>query len=249
MTPRDEAELSEAIRGARGPLAVGGGFTRGGLREGEPLSTSAMSGIVLHEPGALTLVARAGTPVGQVEQALAEAGQRLAFEPMDLRALLGTTGEPTLGGVIATNASGPRRVQGGAARDFLLGMRFVDGTGMAVSNGGRVMKNVTGLDLARLLAGSQGTLGVITEVALKVLPCPEATLTLAFQGHDPAKAVACLSAALGSPFEVTGAAHDAEAGVTRLRLEGFRTAVSVRAERLARKLFAWGAAEVSEGAG
>jgi len=247
LTPRDEAELSEMIRSARGPLAVGGGFTRGGVREGEPLSSSAMSGILLHEPGALTLVAKAGTPVADVEQALAEAGQRLAFEPMDLRALLGTTGEPTLGGVIATNASGPRRVQGGAARDFLLGMRFVDGTGMAVSNGGRVMKNVTGLDLARLLAGSHGTLGVITEVALKVLPCPEAVLTLVFQGHDPAKAVACMSAALGSPFEVTGAAHDAEAGVTRLRLEGFRAAVAVRAERLAKTLGAWGAADVLDG--
>jgi glycolate oxidase FAD binding subunit len=249
LTPRDEAELSEMIRSARGPLAVGGGFTRGGAREGEPLSTSALSGIVLYEPGALTLVAKAGTPVSEVERVLGEAGQRLAFEPTDLRALLGTSGEPTLGGVIATNASGPRRVQGGAARDFLLGMHFVDGTGMAVSNGGRVMKNVTGLDLARLLAGSHGTLGVITEVALKVLPCPEAVLTLVFQGHDPAKAVACMSAALGSPFEVTGAAHDAEAGVTRLRLEGFRAAVTVRAERLAKKLGAWGAAEVSDGHG
>lgn len=235
------------VREARGPLAVGGGFTRGGGREGEPLSTAALSGIVLHEPGALTLVARAGTPVAEVERVLAEAGQRLAFEPPDLRMLLGTAGEPTLGGVIATNASGPRRVQAGAARDVLLGMRFVDGTGMAVSNGGRVMKNVTGLDLARLLAGSHGTLGIITEVALKVVPAPEATLTLVFQGHDPAKAVACMSAALGSPFEVTGAAHDAEAGVTRLRLEGFAQAVAERAERLARKLGAWGAVEVVEG--
>ena len=113
-----------------------------------------MSGIVLHEPGALTLVANAGTPVAEVEAVLAEAGQRLAFEPRDLRALLGTTGEPTVGGVVATNASGPRRIQGGAGRDFLIGMRFVDGTGMAVSNGGRVMKNVTGLDLAQLLAGA-----------------------------------------------------------------------------------------------
>ena len=216
LRPGSEAELAGLVRAARGPLAVGGGFTRGMVAEGEPLTVAGLSGIELHEPGALTLVAKAGTPVAEVERALGEAGQRLAFEPMDLRALLGTTGEPTLGGVIATNASGPRRVQGGAARDFLLGRRFVDGTGMAVSNGGRVMKNVTGLDLARLLAGSHGTLGVITEVALKVLPAPEATLTLTLAGLDVARAVQALSAALSSPFEVTGAAHDAENGVTRV---------------------------------
>jgi glycolate oxidase FAD binding subunit len=128
-------------------------------------------------------------------------------------------------------------------------MRFVDGTGMAVSNGGRVMKNVTGLDLARLLAGSCGTLGVVTEVALKVLPAPEAVLTLSFRDHDPGQAVACLSAALGSPFEVTGAAHDGEAGVTRLRIEGFANAVATRAERLARLLSARGRAEIEEGPG
>ncbi|TNC75030.1 FAD-binding protein [Rubellimicrobium roseum] len=249
MRPTSEAELADMIRAARGPLAVGGGFTRGPRAEGEPLTVAGIAGIDLYEPGSLTLVAKAGTPVAEVERVLAEGGQRLAFEPMDLRALLGTAGEPTLGGVIATNASGPRRVQAGAARDFLLGMRFVDGTGMVVSNGGRVMKNVTGLDLARLLAGSHGTLGVVTEVALKVLPAPEATLTLAFGGHDPAKAVACMSAALGSPFEVTGAAQDAASGVTRLRLEGFAQAVAVRAERLAKLLKAWGTAEVEEGPG
>jgi glycolate oxidase FAD binding subunit len=247
--PRDEAELSEMIRAARGPLAVGGGFTRGPAAEGERLSTAALSGIVLHEPGALTLVARAGTPVAEVERALGEAGQRLAFEPMDLRPLLGTTGEPTLGGVIATNAAGPRRVQAGAARDVLLGMRFVDGTGTAVSNGGRVMKNVTGLDLARLLAGSHGTLGVVTEVALKVLPAPEATVTLTLDGLDTGRAVAAMSAALASPFEVSGAAHDAEEGATRLRLEGFSNALPTRAERLSRLLAPWGAARVEEGPG
>ncbi len=249
LAPRDEAELAEMIRAARGPLAVGGGFTRGPAADGERLTTAGISGIVLHEPGALTLVARAGTPLALVERTLAEAGQRLAFEPMDLRPLLGTSGEPTLGGVIATNAAGPRRVQAGAARDVLLGMRFVDGTGMAVSNGGRVMKNVTGLDLARLLAGSHGTLGVVTEVALKVLPAPEATLTLAFRGLDIAPAVAALSTALGSPFEVTGAAHDPEAAVTRLRLEGFASALPTRAERLAQLLARFGTATIEEGPG
>jgi glycolate oxidase FAD binding subunit len=128
-------------------------------------------------------------------------------------------------------------------------MRFVDGTGMSVSNGGRVMKNVTGLDLARLLAGSHGTLGVITEVALKVLPSPEATLTLMLRGLDVVGAVAVMSAALGSPFEVTGAAHDAEGGVTRLRLEGFANALPTRAERLGRLLSPWASASVEEGPG
>ncbi len=246
LGPGSEAEVAEAVRAARGPLAVGGGFTRGAAGPGERLTTRGLGGVVLHEPGALTLVARAGTPVAEVERALAAEGQRLAFEPPDLRALLGTEGEPTIGGVVAANASGPRRVQAGAARDALLGLRFVDGTGMAVSNGGRVMKNVTGLDLARLLAGSHGTLGVITEVALKVLPRPEAAATLRLDGLDVGGAVAAMSAALGSPFEVTGAAHDAEAGVVRLRLEGFRAAAEGRAGRLAERLRPWGAA-VAEG--
>jgi glycolate oxidase FAD binding subunit len=248
LEPRDEGELGEAIRGARGPLWVGGGFTRGMADAGERLSVARLSGIVLHEPGALTLVARAGTPMAEVERVLAGAGQRLAFEPPDLRALLGTAGEPTLGGAVATNASGPRRVLAGAARDVVLGARFVDGTGMAVRSGGRVMKNVTGLDLARLMAGAHGTLGVLTEVALKVLPAPETEATLRLSGLDMAGAVAAMAAALGSPFEVSGAAYDAEAGVARLRLEGFAGSVAERTGRLAALLAPWGAAAEEPGA-
>jgi glycolate oxidase FAD binding subunit len=240
IEPRDEAEVADAVRAARGPLAVGGGFTQGPSGAGARLSVRGLSGVVLHEPGALTLVARAGTPLAEVERVLAEAGQRLDFEPMDLRPLLGTTGEPTIGGAVCANLAGPRRVRAGAARDALLGLRFVDGTGMVVSNGGRVMKNVTGLDLARLLAGSRGRLGVVTEVALKVLPVPAAMTTLALRGLDVPRAVAAMAAALRSPFEVTGAAHDAEGGVTRLRLEG--PSVAGRAERLAALLAPWGAA-------
>lgn len=243
LTPQDEGELAEVIRAARGPLRPGGGFTRGMEAPGERLSVARISGIVLHEPGALTLVARAGTPMAEVERVLAEAGQRLPFEPPDLRALLGTAGEPTLGGAIATNASGPRRVLAGAARDFVLGARFVDGTGMVVRAGGRVMKNVTGLDLARLMAGAHGTLGVLTEVALKVLPAPEREATLRLSGLDTGAAIAAMGAALGTPFEVSGAAFDAEAGVARLRLEGFAASVAERMERLAARLAPWGRAE------
>ncbi|WP_295316268.1 FAD-binding protein, partial [Roseobacter sp.] len=169
MKPENEAALAEMIRSANGPLTVTGGGTRGMTGDGETLETGALSGISLYEPGALTIVAGAGTPLADVHTALAAENQRLAFEPMDHRPLLGTTGEPTLGGVIAANVSGPRRIQGGAARDYALGVRFVDGAGNIVKNGGRVMKNVTGYDLVKLMCGSCGTLGVLSEVALKVL--------------------------------------------------------------------------------
>lgn len=244
IRPRDEAEVADAIRAASRPLAVGGGFTRGLAGDGERLSVAGLSGIVLHEPGALTLVARAGTPFREVEARLAAEGQRLAFEPPDLRALLGTAGEPTIGGAVATNASGPRRVREGAARDALLGCRFVDGTGAAVANGGRVMKNVTGLDLARLMAGAHGTLGVLTEVALKVLPRPEAAVTLRLPGLDAARAVAALSEALASPVEATGAAW--AGGDALLRVEGFCATLPERAGRLAALLRPWGRAEEAE---
>ena len=236
MKPDSEAALADAIKSAKGPLAIHGGGTLGLAVEGAPLSTAGLSGISLYEPGALTLVAAAGTPISQIAKALAAEGQRLAFEPMDHRGLLGTEGEPTLGGVIAANVSGPRRIQGGAARDYALGVRFVDGAGNIIKNGGRVMKNVTGYDLVKLMCGAHGTLGVLTEVALKVLPVPETQSTLMLRGLDDARAVAAMSAALASPFEVTGAAHCAKVleggAVTLLRIEGFEASVSYRIERL-----------------
>ncbi|MGB8623062.1 MAG: FAD-binding protein [Paracoccaceae bacterium] len=224
-------------------MRVVGGGTRpvGAPVTGEVLSTAGLSGIDLYEPGALTIVARAGTPLAEVESALSAEGQRLPFEPMDHRALLGTRGEPTIGGVVAANVSGPRRIQAGACRDSLIGVRFVDGQGSIVKNGGRVMKNVTGYDLVKLLAGSHGTLGVLSEVSFKVLPRPESVAVLLIEGLDDADAVRALSMGLTSPFEVSGAAHTPKgidgAPVTMIRIEGFEASVSYRAVEL-RKLLA-----------
>lgn len=235
MTPQNEAELAGMVAAANGPLKVAGGGTRpiGRPVDGTVLSTSAMSGIVDYEPGSLTLVVRAGTPVHEIEDVLAAEGQRLPFEPMDHRTLLGTRGEPTIGGVVAANVSGPRRVAVGAARDFLLGVRFVDGTGRILKNGGRVMKNVTGYDLVKLMAGSYGTLGVLTEVSFKVLPVPENVVTLELLARDDAAAQAAMTRALTSPFEVSGAAVlPGNSPRVLLRVEGFAGSVSYRAGKI-----------------
>ena len=243
MRPTSEAELADILRGADAPLVIRGGGTHGfGRVTGEVLDTGGLAGVRLYEPGALTLVAGAGTSVAEVEALLAAEGQRLPFEVPDLRGLLGRSGESTLGGVVAANASGPRRVQAGACRDSLIGVRFVDGAGMVVKNGGRVMKNVTGLDLSKLMAGSHGTLGVLTEVSFKLLPIPEMAVTLRLSGLTDAQAVAAMAAALGSPFEVTGAAHWPGQG-TYLRLEGFEPSVRYRVGQLSRHLARFGVLE------
>ncbi|MHA6264757.1 FAD-binding protein [Arenibacterium sp. CAU 1754] len=236
MIPQNEAELAAAILDAHGPLAIRGGATRGVEPAGAPLSVAGIRGVDLYEPGALTLVAWAGTPLAEIEAVLAAENQRLAFEPMDHRGLLGTQGEPTIGGVVAANVSGPRRVQVGACRDHLLGVRFIDGQGTVVKNGGRVMKNVTGYDLVKLLAGSWGTLGVLSQVSLKVLPQAETQNTLLVNVPGAADAVRAMSAALGSPFEVSGAAFGAglseDSPRVAIRIEGFDESVGYRAGRL-----------------
>lgn len=255
--PRNEDELAGIVREAEGhsasfqgaSLNVQGGGTRAGL--GRPgnnavtISTADLSGVTLHEPAEMVISARAGTPLRVVEETLAEKGQMLPFEPMDHRAIYGTNGEPTIGGVVAANVSGPRRVVVGACRDHLIGVRFVNGRGEIIRSGGRVMKNVTGLDLVKLQAGAHGTLGILTEVTFKVLPRPEATATMLFEGLSEADAVAAMSAALGSPFEVTGAAHlpagmGAERARTLLRFENFPASIDYRFPALAERLQRFG---------
>lgn len=230
MKPQNEAELSEMVRAASGPLALRGGGTRAVVfAQGEALQTQGLAGVRFYEPGALTLVAGAGTPLAEVEAVLAAERQRLAFEVPDLRGALRREGVSTLGGVVASNACGPRRVQVGSARDHLLGVRFVDGRGTVVKSGGRVMKNVTGLDLVKLMAGSHGTLGVLTEVAFKVQALPEMEMTLRAEVAGTA-GLALLRRALGSPYEVSGAACGGFG--TLLRIEGMEASVRYRAAAL-----------------
>ena len=236
MRPNTEAELAEILMTARGPLSVRGGGTRGGgAVSGAVLETAGLAGVELYEPGALTLVVRAGTALAEVERVLAGERQRLAFEVPDLQGLLGHKGISTIGGAVAANASGPRRVQVGACRDSLLGVRFVDGTGTVVKNGGRVMKNVTGYDLVKLMAGSRGSLGVLSEVSLKVQAVPEAEATLVGPGLDAGAAVAALARALGSPYDVSGAAWTPSLGAL-VRVEGLAGSVSYRAGEVLRLL-------------
>jgi glycolate oxidase FAD binding subunit len=208
------------------------------------LDVSAMQGIVDYQPEELVLTLRAGTALSAVESALDKANQMLAFEPADLSGLLKSKSTGTIGGVLATNLSGPRRLTAGAARDFLLGFDAVSGRGERFKSGGRVMKNVTGYDLSKLICGSYGTLAVIDEVTIKTLPRPETSLSLLFESNELASAVALIAGIFASPHEPGAAAIlpqpvAAAAGidlaadfVVVIRLEGIALSVDDRAGHL-----------------
>jgi glycolate oxidase FAD binding subunit len=221
--PSDAAEVREVVAAAAAagrPLEVLG---RGSKRNfGRPIQTedvldlSAMSGIVDYESSELVLTARAATLLSEIEAAVAERRQMLAFEPPDWSSLLRAgPAEQTLGGVLASNLSGPRRFKAGAARDHFLGFHAVNGRGEAFKAGGKVVKNVTGYDLPKLMAGSFGTLAVLTEVTIKVLPRPEKARTILLFGADAAAGIEALTGALNSSHEVSGAAYLPAAAASR----------------------------------
>ena len=256
--PKDESDLVAIVQQALAneePLELIGGGSKRGL--GRPpqlphvLDLGAFAGIVDYEPAELVLTAGAATPLSEIDVALDRSNQMLAFEPGDWRALLGTRGEsPTLGGALACNLAGPRRIRQGAARDHFLGFKAVSGQGEAFKAGGRVVKNVTGYDLCKLMAGSYGTLAALTEVSIKVLPRPEATRTVAFVGLDVTRAVAAMTQALNASHEPTGVAYlPADVApngksMTAIRVEGPVPSVEARAGALRRELASFGNAEM-----
>jgi glycolate oxidase FAD binding subunit len=246
IKPRDAKELRQAVE-----WALNGGVTldvRGQgskialgkpMRCDQVLDLSGLSGVVDYAPEELVVTLRAGTPLSEVEALLAQRNQMLAFEPPDLGPLLGLeAGQGTLVGAVMGNLAGSRRVSAGAARDHLLGFSGVNGRGEAFKSGGKVMKNVTGYDLSKLLAGSWGTLAVLDEVSVKVLPAPDQTRTLLLLGLADDAAVKAMCAAMGSPHDVSGAAH--VAGKTALRLEGVAPSVEARLKGLRELLAASG---------
>ena len=234
IKPRDARELRQAVEWALNTgttLDVRGGGGKIDLGKpmqcAEVLDVSGLSGVVDYAPEELVVTLRAGTPMREVEALLAQRNQMLAFEPPDLGPLLGReAGQGTLVGAISGNLAGPRRLSAGAARDHLLGFSGVNGRGEAFKSGGKVMKNVTGYDLSKLLSGSWGTLAVLDEVSVKVLPAPDQTRTLLLHGLSDIDAVRAMCAAMGSPHDVSGAAHLGTK--TALRLEGVGPSVETR---------------------
>ncbi|MEX2451262.1 MAG: glycolate oxidase subunit GlcE [Rhodospirillales bacterium] len=267
--PETERQLCDAIMWAlEGQLAFsvqGGGSKRAFGRPVElayTLDLTGFSGITLYQPEELVITAKAATPLVEIEAALAEKNQHLAFEPATLAPVYGGEGSGamtgTVGGALACNLSGPRRITAGAARDHLLGFHAVSGRGEAFKSGGRVVKNVTGFDLSKLMAGSFGTLAVMTDVSLKVLPAPEKTRTVLISGADDRRAVEAMTAALCSPYEISAAAHMPKAAATRsavtyvsgagqavtaVRIEGIAPSVAARCESVKKLLQPFGTIE------
>lgn len=195
-------------------------------------------GVVDYDPPELVLTVKAGTPLAEVQALVADKGQMLAFDPFDHGAILGgAVGEATIGGIVAAGVAGPTRVSRGAARDHLLGFVGVSGRGERFVAGAKVVKNVTGYDLPKLITGSWGRLAAITELTLKVLPAPRVRLTLGIAGLDPAAAISAMARAMGSAAEVSAAAHLQDwdgAPLTAIRLDGFPSSVEARAAILTR---------------
>jgi glycolate oxidase FAD binding subunit len=260
LKPRDAKEVEDAVRWALGndkALELAGQGSKRAV--GRPSQTDAtldlsgLSGVTLYEPEELVLSAKSGTPLADIEVLLDQNNQMLAFEPMDYGPLLGgEAGKGTVGGAIAVNLSGPRRIKAGAARDHFLGVSAVTGRGDSIKSGGRVVKNVTGYDLCKLMAGSWGTLAAMTDITVKVLPKAETEATVIVSGLDDARAAQAMTAGMGSPFDVSAAAHlpdhvaswfdglpNAEAA-TALRVEGFAPSVMHRKEALASLLKPFG---------
>ncbi|MBI5264091.1 MAG: FAD-binding protein [Bradyrhizobium sp.] len=269
---RDARDVEQAVRAAiasEQPLEIIG---HGSKRQiGQPMGTnavldvSALNAVTSYEPNELIITAEAGAPLADVMSLIDSKGQQFAFEPMNTAALLGTPEVGTIGGMIGAGLAGPRRIKSGGARDHLLGAHAVSGFGDSFKTGGKVVKNVTGYDLCKLLTGSWGTLAVMTEVTLKVMPKPESERTLVLQGLDDVSANKAMTAALGSPFDVSAAAHlpssafragtegpaewlSHEAAITLLRLEGITASAASRAASLVQLLAPFGAARVVEDA-
>jgi glycolate oxidase FAD binding subunit len=256
LKPRDGKDVEAAVQWALAEgktlEIVGHGSKRGLGRAAQwdlSLDLSDLSGVTLYEPEELILSAKAGTPMAEIEKLLAASNQELAFEPMDYGPVYGAPpnldgkSRGTIGGALTANLSGPRRIKAGAARDHFLGFTAVSGRGETFKSGGRVVKNVTGYDLCKLLAGSYGTLAAMTDVTVKVLPRAETEQTVLVLGLDDATAARAMSAAMGSSNDVSGAAHfpaplaasiQAEAGtaITALRLEGVAPSVTHRRRAL-----------------
>jgi glycolate oxidase FAD binding subunit len=269
---RDAQDVEQAVRAALAsdqPLEIIG---HGSKRQvGQPMATNALldlsdlNAVTSYEPNELIITVQAGAPFADVQSLIDSKNQQFAFEPVNTSALLGTPDVGTIGGMIGAGLAGPRRIKAGGARDHLLGAHAVSGFGDSFKTGGRVVKNVTGYDLCKLLAGSWGTLAVMTEVTLKVMPRPESERTLMLRGLDDVTANRAMTAALGSPFDVSGAAHvpnsalPAAAGalaglgspqqaVTLLRLEGITASAVHRAAALGKALAPFGAADILEDA-
>jgi glycolate oxidase FAD binding subunit len=261
--PARPADVAAALAEAKGALEVRGRGSKQALGRPLPeglavLDLSGLAGITLYEPEELVLSARAGTPIAEVRAALAQKNQELIFDPPDFSGLLGGRDAGTLGGAIACNLSGPRRLKGGAARDHILGFAGVNGRGETFKSGGRVMKNVTGFDLSKLIAGSYGTLAALTDVTVKVVPRPEKIRTVLVFGLSAEAAVAAMRESLCSAHEVAAAAHlpteaaqasavdlvaRAGASVTALRIEGPGPSAEYRCRALRGLLDAHGATE------